>query len=154
MFGADVIRNGAERRSGVANDVRRTLREMRRIAGTRDRRAKIEGMERFGIRPQRAIGLNTPQLRAMARGLKPNQALAEALWETGIHDARILAALIADPVAITRTVMDRWAGNFASWDICDACCCNVFNRSRMHGSKSQNGRSGAVNSNAGQRLPR
>jgi len=30
-----------------------------------------------------------------------DQALAEAFWETGIHDARILASLIDDPDKIT-----------------------------------------------------
>jgi 3-methyladenine DNA glycosylase AlkD len=86
-------------------------------------------MERFGIRPQRSIGLSTPQLRTIARKTGRNQALAEALWDTGIHDARILASLVGDPLAITRTTMDRWSRDFASWDVCDACCCNLFDRS-------------------------
>lgn len=107
---------------------------MRRVVGAADRLSKIEGMKRFGIVPRRAIGLTTPQLREIARGIVrtnngPNQALAEELWETGIHDARILASLIGDPAEIHRTVMDRWVRDFASWDVCDACCCNLFDRS-------------------------
>jgi 3-methyladenine DNA glycosylase AlkD len=114
--------------------VKRMLSEMRHAAGTADRMARIDGMKRFGIVPQRAIGLTTPQLRQIARGILrtgggPNQGLAEELWETGIHDARILASLVGDSAKIHRTVMDRWARDFASWDVCDACCCNLFDRS-------------------------
>jgi 3-methyladenine DNA glycosylase AlkD len=119
----------AEGGYNVANHLKATLREMRRVAKGSDVRAKIEGMERFGIRPQRSIGLSTPQLRTIARKTGRNQALAEALWDTGIHDARILASLVGDPLAITRTTMDRWSRDFASWDVCDACCCNLFDRS-------------------------
>jgi len=124
-----MISTGADSENKVANVLKLTLREMRRVAGTGDLQARIEGMERFGIRPKRALGLNTPQLRAIARGLRPNQPLAEALWETGIHDARILASLVGDPAAITRSTMDRWVRDFASWDVCDACGCNLFDKS-------------------------
>jgi 3-methyladenine DNA glycosylase AlkD len=129
VFGVRMRFTEAENGKSVANRLKETLREMRRVAETGDFRGKIEGMERFGIRPVRAIGLNTPQLRAIARATGRNQALAEALWETGIHDARILAALVGDPGTITRTTMDKWARDFASWDVCDACCCNLFDRS-------------------------
>src|SRR5580700_23975 len=99
----------------VENQLKLAVREMRRIAKTGDCQAKIEGMKRFGIRPERALGLSVPQLRKIARGIGANQPLAEALWETGIHDARILASLVGDPALITRATMDKWANDFASW---------------------------------------
>jgi 3-methyladenine DNA glycosylase AlkD len=102
---------------------------MRSLAKTGDFRARIEGMKRFGIHPERALGLTTPQLRAIARKFGQDQALAEALWETGFHDARILASLVGAPDEISRKVMDRWVRDFASWDVCDACCCNLLDRS-------------------------
>jgi 3-methyladenine DNA glycosylase AlkD len=119
----------AESGNSVANQLVTTLREMRRVAKGSDTHAIVEGMKRFGIRPVRALGLNTPQLRTIARASGRNQALAKALWQTGIHDARILASLVGDPLTITRTTMDNWVRDFASWDICDACCCNLFDRS-------------------------
>jgi 3-methyladenine DNA glycosylase AlkD len=85
-------------------------------------------MARFGIHANNVIGLSVPQIRAIARRVGPDQELAGQLWATGIHDARILASLVGDPRKITRTTMDRWTGDFASWDICDACCCNLFDR--------------------------
>jgi 3-methyladenine DNA glycosylase AlkD len=142
-FGVKMPKTEADRGNSVADELKahrppvsvvrasleRTLREMQRVAETGDFRGKIEGMKRFGIRPERPLGLNTPQLRMIARGLRPNQALADALWETGIHDARILAGLVGDPDKITRTTMDRWVRGFASWDVCDACCCCLFDKS-------------------------
>jgi len=132
-FGVNMRSTEAETRYSVASRLKEVLGEMRRVAGSVDLHARIEGMERFGIRPVLPIGLNTPQTRAIARGIirktGRDQALAEALWETGIHDARVLAALVGDPAAITRTTMDRWVRDFTDWGICDACCCNLFDKS-------------------------
>jgi 3-methyladenine DNA glycosylase AlkD len=108
----------------VAGGVQEIVRGMRAMADP----AAVEGMARFGIQPVNALGLSTPQIRALARRLGKDQGLAEELWATGIHDARILASLVGDPLAIGRGTMDRWARDFASWDICDACCCNLFDR--------------------------
>jgi 3-methyladenine DNA glycosylase AlkD len=105
------------------------LREMRLVAGAVDVPAAIEGMKRFGIPPVKTLGLNTPQMRSIAKRVGRDQALAEALWETGILDARIVAALIGRPDTITRATMDRWARDFDSWAVCDACCCTLFDRS-------------------------
>lgn len=90
--------------------------------------AGIEGRARFGIVAEQSLGITTPTLRAMGKRLGRDQKLAEALWRTRIHDARILASLVGDPKAITSATMDRWTANFQSWDICDACCGNLFDR--------------------------
>jgi 3-methyladenine DNA glycosylase AlkD len=85
-------------------------------------------MARFGIDTSSAIGVAVPELRLLARRLGRNQKLAEQLWASGIHEARTLASLVADPNTIARSTMDRWTRDFQSWDICDACCCNLFDR--------------------------
>jgi len=104
--------------------VKEIVREMRAAGNP----AAREGMARFGINAVNVIGVSVPQLRAIARRVGRNQPLAEELWSTGIHDARILASLVGDPDKITRSTMDRWARDFDSWDICDGCCCNLFDR--------------------------
>jgi 3-methyladenine DNA glycosylase AlkD len=119
----------ASGRGTGAGRLKEVLRDMRLAAGEVDIPAAIEGMKRFGIPAVKTLGLNTPQMRVIARSVGRDQALAEALWETGILDARIVASLIGDPDAITRAVMDRWARDFDSWAECDACCCNLFDRS-------------------------
>ena len=100
------------------------LREMRSIASP----IVLDGMERFGIRVENRVGLSVPQIRAIAKRHGHNQALAEELWNTGITDARILASLVGDPEAIHSSTMDRWARDFNCWTVCDACCCNLFDR--------------------------
>jgi 3-methyladenine DNA glycosylase AlkD len=100
------------------------LAEMRTFANP----AAREGMARFGIQAESVIGLSTPQIRLIARRTSRSQKVAEELWDTGIHDARILASLVADPNVISAETMDKWVRETASWDICDACCCNLFDR--------------------------
>lgn len=96
------------------------------------RPANLEGMARFGINTSQSLGLDTPTLRALARSVCPDkrkdQPLAEELWQTGIRDARVLASLIGDPQTITRSTMDRWARDLDCWSICDACSCDLFDR--------------------------
>ncbi len=94
------------------------------------RRRHLEGMERFGVDVSTALGISVPPLRKLARHIgKRDQPLAEALWATGIREARILASLVGDPATISRSVMDRWTRDFRSWEVCDACCGNLFDRS-------------------------
>jgi 3-methyladenine DNA glycosylase AlkD len=102
----------------------RILREMRALRDPRN----VEGMARFGIVSDSVYGIPTPIIRAMARRLGKDQALAEQLWSTGVHDARILASLVGDPMAISRSTMDKWTRDFDNWAVCDACCCCLFDR--------------------------
>lgn len=84
------------------------------------------GMSRFGITTSNALGVSMPQIRSLAKGVAKNTSLAMDLWETGIHEARILAALIADPKDFPSAMMDQWVADFDSWDVCDQCCGALF----------------------------
>lgn len=88
----------------------------------------VAGMARFGIRPNRALGTGMAPLRKIARRVGRDHALARDLWATGIHEARILAALVDEPDRVTPSQMDRWARAFDSWDVCDQACSNLFDR--------------------------
>jgi 3-methyladenine DNA glycosylase AlkD len=57
-----------------------------------------------------------------------NHALAQALWDTGIYEARMLTSYIDDPVLITSAHMDRWARDFDNWAIVDTLCFHLFDR--------------------------
>ncbi|ACU61753.1 DNA alkylation repair protein [Chitinophaga pinensis] len=86
------------------------------------------GMLRFGIDNEKALGVKLPELRKLAKIIKKKHTLALQLWETGIHEARILASLIADPKLVTPQLIDSWTNDFTSWDICDQACGNLFDR--------------------------
>lgn len=88
---------------------------------------KEQMSKRFGIQTQKAVGTPVTTLRLLAKGLpRPDQDLAEALWETNVHEARIMASMLADPARMTREKLDAWAQELNSWDICDLCANNLF----------------------------
>ena len=87
--------------------------------------------KRFGINTEYALGTPVTQLRALVKPFqKPDQPLADALWKTGIHEARITASMFADPLRMTRTHLNSWVRVLNSWDICDACANNVFSKTK------------------------
>ena len=73
---------------------------------------------RFGITGTNALGITLPALRGLAKGIRDHE-LALALWESGIHEARTLAAMIEEPSQVTREQAEHWVTQFDSWDICD-----------------------------------
>jgi 3-methyladenine DNA glycosylase AlkD len=90
--------------------------------------AALEGMARFGINPASALGISMPDLRALARRTGRDHRLAQDLWETGLHEARILASLVDDPREVDEEQLERWVKDFDSWDVCDQVCSNLFDR--------------------------
>ncbi len=90
--------------------------------------ANVAGMARYGISVERALGVSAPALRALAREIGRDHGLAAALWRSGIREARILACLVDEPGMVSEAQLERWARDFDSWDICDAACANLFDR--------------------------
>jgi len=88
----------------------------------------VDGLARFGIRPAQALGISIPTLRKMAKEIGRNQVLAVALWVSGIHGARILASMIAEPQLVSAELMEEWANDFDAWDVCDQVCGNLFDK--------------------------
>src|SRR4030042_6758301 len=97
----------------------------------------IDGMARFGINPKYALGINIPVLRKLAKEIKHTlqgptlqsinrHKLAQQLWGSKIHEARILASMIDVSQLVTEEQMDRWIKDFNSWDLCDQTCMNLF----------------------------
>lgn len=86
------------------------------------------GMARFGIRGARVLGVPVKTLRVIARETGRSHELAEALWASGIHEARILASIVAEPKRVELTQMEQWVADLDSWDLCDQCCTNLWVR--------------------------
>ena len=94
-------------------------------------REAVAGMARFGINPKNTYGVSLPALRRMAKEIGKNHLLAQKLWNSGIHEARILAGMIDPPEEVTQNQMERWARDFDSWDVCDQVCSNLFDRTKF-----------------------
>ena len=90
-----------------------------------------DGMARFGINVSNALCISMPALRKLAKETGKDHALALALWKTGIHEARILAALVDDPEQVTEAQMDHWVAGFDSWDVCDGCRSGLFDKTKF-----------------------
>ncbi len=88
----------------------------------------VRGMTRFGISAERTLGVSVALLRVKAREYRRRNDIAAELWDSGWHEARILASMIADPARFGREEMDRWVAGFDSWDVCDQCCMNLFRK--------------------------
>ena len=105
-------------------NVNEIIKELKKHSNPKDR----EGMARFGINPDKALGVRIPVLRKLAKKLGKNHELAQQLWDTEIHEARILATMIDDSKLVTEKQMNSWVKDFNSWDLCDQCCSNLFDR--------------------------
>ena len=110
------------RAAGEKWDAKRVLRELKRLGERRN----VEGMARFGIVAKNVYGVSKPRLDELARKIGRNHSLGLALWETGNHDARILAGMIAERKLVTGKQMERWVRDFDNWDVCDGTCCHLF----------------------------
>ena len=99
----------------------------------------VEGMARFGINPKNTLGVSIYILRPLAKEIQKNSSYAKApedlhqlaiqLWDSKIHEARILAGFIDIPAMITDAQMDEWVADFDSWDVCDQVISNLFDKS-------------------------
>jgi 3-methyladenine DNA glycosylase AlkD len=86
----------------------------------------LKGMARYGINTENALGVSIPFLRKTGKKLRNDHILALELWDTKIHEARILAGIIDNPKEVTEVQIEKWVKDFNSWDLCDQCCSNLF----------------------------
>jgi 3-methyladenine DNA glycosylase AlkD len=81
--------------------------------------ANVAGMARYGISTTNTLGISIYTLRKISRELKKDHELALRLWDSGFHEARILASFIDEPEKVTEAQLERWVKDFDSWDVGD-----------------------------------
>jgi 3-methyladenine DNA glycosylase AlkD len=91
-------------------------------------RATLDGMARYAIPSDKAYGVAMKDIKALGKKLGRNHALAIALWDTGVYEARMLASFVGDAAVISSAQMDRWCKEFDNWAVCDAMSFNLFDR--------------------------
>lgn len=106
----------------------RVAAALRALEGAASPRVRDEMGLRFGIRTDKAMGVQMAAIQAIAKPLHPDHALAAALWETGWYEARMLAAMVDDPALVTPEQMDAWRAGFDNWAIVDTACAKLFDR--------------------------
>ena len=65
---------------------------------------------------------------SLRKRLGKDHALALSLWDTGWHEAKVLAALVDEPARVTRRQMNAWAAGFENWADCDTVCFHLFDK--------------------------
>jgi len=96
----------------------------------------VEGMKRFAAGGKNTLGISIPELRNLAKNINKEyknnpdkkHKIALELWDSGIHEARILAAFTAVPEYANLADIDKWVHEFDSWDICDQTCNSYFGK--------------------------
>jgi 3-methyladenine DNA glycosylase AlkD len=92
---------------------------------------QLAGMARYGMKTENRLGVQIPELRKLAKETGKNHQLAMELWQTGIAEARILAAMIGEPEKLTEQQMDTMVNDIDSWDIGDQTCMNLFEKTPL-----------------------
>jgi len=92
---------------------------------------QLEGMAKYGMTVEQRLGVSVPDMRKLAKEIGRDHKLALDLWRTGIAEARIVAAMVGDPVKLTEEQMEDWVKGIDSWDVCDQVCMNLFEKNQL-----------------------
>jgi 3-methyladenine DNA glycosylase AlkD len=105
-----------------------TAKEVLAWLERRGSKKAVAGLARYGVPGDDAFGVPMGALLRLSKELGPDHTLAQALWKSGWHEAKLLAALVDDPQKVTGRQMDAWAKGFRSWADCDTACFKLFDR--------------------------
>lgn len=100
------------------------LRSLERLRTPRD----LANLSRFGIAATNPLGVSMANIQRVARELGRDHALAAALWDSSVYEARLLSAYVDDPAQVTVAQMDRWCRDFDNWGVCDTLCFSLFDK--------------------------
>ncbi len=88
----------------------------------------LDGMTRYGLPNDNALGVSVADIHKIARTVGRNHELAQALWDTKIYEARLLAAFVGEPDKVTSVQMDRWCRDFDNWGVVDTVCFKLWDQ--------------------------
>jgi 3-methyladenine DNA glycosylase AlkD len=66
------------------------------------------------------FGVSYANLGKLKKKIKVDHNLAESLWATRNHDARILATMVADPGLLTSSQLELWVKELSNYPVTDA----------------------------------
>jgi len=96
-----------------------TLVEVMRAIEAKGNPATAAIYRRHGI-TEPTVGLRYADIGALVKRVGTDHPLALELWNTGMHDARIVATRIADPTRLTPAALRAWLKACANYVITDA----------------------------------
>ncbi|QSQ22943.1 DNA alkylation repair protein [Pyxidicoccus parkwayensis] len=105
-------------------DLPETMRELESLGSEPTRKTFL----RHGA-PEPLFGVKFGDLEKLRKRIKTDAGLAEALWETGHSDARMLATMVADAAVMSWERLDAWAQALNWHSLVDVFVNNVALRS-------------------------
>ncbi len=110
-----------------APDVKAVLAELKQNSSAQ---YKADMRARYGIVTRAQVyGVPVAVLRKIAKHIGHDRKLAQQLWASGVHDARMLASMIDDPADVTPAQMERWVKDMDNWALVDTACFHYWDRS-------------------------
>ena len=101
--------------AAVDIDARAVVRELR----AKGKSSTASTYVKHGVKDE-ALGVNNGDIKAIVKRIGVNQQLALDLWSTGIHEARVVATKVADPLRMTRRQIETWLHDVRDYVLDDA----------------------------------
>ena len=105
--------------ASVAKERRMKLPEVMKELKTMGTAQNRKVYARHGV-GESMFGVSYADLGKLAKRIKTDHDLAIGLWESGNHDARVLATMVADPAAVTSRMLDAWCRELDNYILTDA----------------------------------
>jgi len=120
------MKTAAKTKKSVSLDdrVKAVVTKLKRLST----KSTLDGMARYGLPSDNALGVSIAAIQKVAKEIGRDHDLAEALWATGIYEARLLAAFVDEPEKVTPAQMDRWCRGFDNWGVVDTVCFKLFDQ--------------------------
>lgn len=96
-------------------DYQTLLKELEDLGTAQNRKVYA----RHGV-GENQYGISFGNLRQLQKRIKRDHGLAQQLWESGNHDCRVLATMIADPSQADDRLLESWVNDLDNYVISDA----------------------------------
>lgn len=83
---------------------------------------------KMGIPEDNCLGVSSSELKKLAKKVKKSNELANQLWCTQYHEAKLLAVLLYDPKTISFHEIQSMICDVQSWDLCNFLCKNLITK--------------------------
>ncbi|MFA9459788.1 DNA alkylation repair protein [Thiohalorhabdus methylotrophus] len=104
-----------------ANEVLEVLR-------SRSEPDRVTDRVRQGVRSENALGVSEEVIEELATSIGTDHELALSLWESGAHEARLLATRLADAERVDDEQAEAWVASLDSWELSDQASLYLFRR--------------------------
>lgn len=94
---------------------REVLKELKAMGTAQNRKV----YKRHGVATD-VFGVSYANLKKLKAKIKIDQDLAQNLWQTGNHDARLLATMIANPKKMNKRLINTWVKDLGCYPLTDA----------------------------------